>query len=138
MRNRDGKVPNNMLNYGYMVVRAAIARALCSAGLLPSFGIHHRNKYNAFCLADDIIEPFRGFVEKQVREIYYEGYDQDLIEKLDQSIKARILEVLYMPVRIAGFTGPLMVGLHRTCASIVRCFMGEQKYIDLPELMCCL
>ena len=68
-RNMDGQAPNNMLNYGYMVMRAAVARALCSAGLLPSLGIHHHNRYNAFCLADDMLEPFRGFVEEKVREI---------------------------------------------------------------------
>jgi CRISPR-associated protein Cas1 len=130
-RNINGSPPNNMLNYGYMVMRAAIARALCSAGLLPSLGIHHRNRYNAFCLADDMLEPFRGFVESNVREIC-EG--EGLASELDQRIKARILEVLYEPIVIAGFKGPLMVSLHRTMASLQRCFAGEQKYVDLPEI----
>ncbi|MHC4474273.1 MAG: type II CRISPR-associated endonuclease Cas1 [Planctomycetota bacterium] len=130
-REIKGPPPNNMLNYGYMVMRAAVARALCSAGLLPSLGLHHCNRYNAFCLADDMLEPFRGFVEAKVREIW-------LVEKageeLDQAVKAKLLEVLYEPVTIGGFTGPLMVGLHRTAASLQRCFSGEQKYLDLPEL----
>ena len=130
-RNINGAPPNNMLNYGYMVMRAAVARALCSAGLLPSLGIHHRNRYNAFCLADDMLEPFRGFVEYKVREIC-EG--EGIVDELEQRIKARLLEVLYEPVTIAGFKGPLMVGLHRTMASLQRCFAGEKKYLDLPEI----
>ena len=130
-RNIDGLPPNNMLNYGYMVMRAAVARAICSAGLLPCLGIHHRNRYNAFCLADDLHEPFRGFVDSKVREIY-----QNIgpVETLTQNIKAMLLEVLYEEVVIAGFKGPLMVGLHRTAASLQRCFAGEQKELDLPEL----
>lgn len=130
-RDINGTPPNNMLNYGYMVMRAAVARALCSAGLLPSLGIHHRNRYNAFCLADDMLEPFRGFVESKVREIC-EG--EGAASELDQRIKARLLEVLYEPVVIGGFKGPLMVGLHRMAASLQRCFAGEQKYVDLPEI----
>jgi len=129
-RNRDGKPPNNLLNYGYMVMRAAVARAICSAGLLPSVGLHHKNKYNAFCLADDLVEPFRGFVEIKVKEIV-QGGDW---EELTQPIKARLLEVLYEEVEITDYSGPLMVGLHRTAASLVRCFCGEQKEIDLPKI----
>ena len=130
-RDINGAPPNNMLNYGYMVMRAAVARALCSAGLLPSLGIHHRNRYNAFCLADDLLEPFRGFVESKVRDIYW---DIGPVDGLEQSTKAKLLEILYEEVNIAGFKGPLMVGLHRTMASLQRCFEGEQKFIDLPEL----
>ncbi len=130
-RDINGSSPNNMLNYGYMVVRAAVARALCSAGLIPCLGIHHRNRYNAFCLADDLHEPFRGFVDSKVKEIY-----QNIgpVETLTQNIKAMLLEVLYEEVIISGFKGPLMVGLHRTAASLQRCFAGEQKELDLPEL----
>jgi len=130
-RDATGPPPNNMLNYGYMVMRAAVARSLCSAGLHPSVGIHHRNRYNAFCLADDILEPFRGFVEKKIRDICAQ---KGVPEELSQSIKAKILEVLYEPVTVAGFKGPLMVALHRTAASLQRCFAGEQKYLDLPEI----
>jgi len=129
-RDSEGKPPNNLLNYGYMVMRAAVARAICSAGLLPSVGLHHRNKYNAFCLADDLVEPFRGFVEVKVREIV----QSEDWEELTQAIKARLLETLYEEVEIADYKGPLMVGLHRTAASLVRCFSGEQKKIDLPKI----
>ncbi|MCD4830568.1 MAG: type II CRISPR-associated endonuclease Cas1 [Anaerohalosphaeraceae bacterium] len=68
-RDMNGIPPNNLLNYGYTVLRAAVARSLVSSGLLPTLGIHHRNRYNAYCLADDIIEPFRGFVDAKVRDI---------------------------------------------------------------------
>jgi len=129
-RDIDGAPPNNMLNYGYMVMRAAVARALCSAGLLPSLGIHHRNRYNAFCLADDMVEPFRGFVEAKVKEICQAEGAPD---ELDQQVKAKLLEVLYEEVGIGGYKGPLMVGLHRTMGSLQRCFAGEQKELDLPE-----
>ena len=128
-RLRYGEYPNNLLNYGYMVMRAAVARAICCGGLLPSLGLHHCNRYNAFCLADDLMEPFRGFVEAKVREICE---NNDNTENLDQFLKGRLLEVLYDEVEIANYKGPLMVGLHRTVASLSKCFQGEQKTIDLP------
>jgi CRISPR-associated protein Cas1 len=127
-----GMPPNNLLNYGYMVMRAAVARAICSAGLLPTLGIHHRNKYNAFCLADDVLEPFRGFVEKKVRTIVQETANLSELSELTPARKEKLLEVLYEPIEIGGFTGPLMVGLHRTAASLQRCLAGEQKEIELP------
>lgn len=128
-----GMPPNNLLNYGYMVMRAAVARAICSAGLLPTLGIHHRNKYNAFCLADDVLEPFRGFVEKKVRAMVRETNDFAELRELTPTRKEKLLEVLYEPVEIGGFTGPLMVGLHRTAASLQRCLAGEQKELELPS-----
>jgi len=130
-RLQEGPYPNNLLNYGYMVMRAAVARAICCGGLLPSLGLHHCNRYNAFCLADDLMEPFRGFVEAKVRDICENNDDT---ENLDQFLKARLLEVLYDEVKIANYKGPLMVGLHRTVASLCRCFQGQQKTIDLPVI----
>ena len=105
-----------------------------AAGLMVSLGVHHRNKYNAFCLADDVVEPFRGYVEAKVREIWSEREGDEDFEALDQATKGRLLEVLYERVEIGGQSGPLMVGLHRTAASLVRCFAGEQKQIELPRL----
>lgn len=130
-RNIEGKPPNNLLNYGYMVMRAAVARALCSAGLLPCLGIHHRNRYNAFCLADDLVEPFRGYVEARVKAIVEA---EGVPDELTQELKARLLEVLYETMVIAGCKSPLMVGLHRTMASLQRCFAGEQEKLELPDL----
>ena len=132
-RRIDGAPPNNLLNYGYMVLRAAVARALTGAGLICSLGLHHHNKYNAFCLADDVMEPYRGFVEKKVREVWADVGPEGC-EELDQSVKARLLEVLYEPVIIGDKTGPLMVNLHRTAASLTKCFAGEGKKIELPRL----
>jgi CRISP-associated protein Cas1 len=133
-RGRDGAPPNNMLNYGYAIVRAAVARAIVGAGLNPSMGIHHHNKYNAFCLADDLLEPFRGFVDAKVLEVWSESPDEDDFAQLTQPIKARLLEVLYQEVKIGQYSGPLMVGLHRTAASLVKCCQGEQKQLDLPKV----
>jgi CRISPR-associated protein Cas1 len=130
-RQRDGVWPNAFLNYGYTVMRAAVARALCSTGLLPALGIHHSNKYNAFCLADDVVEPFRGFVEAKVRTLCRERRPE---ESLSQTVKAVLLETLYETVEIGGYSGPLMVGLHRTAASLVRCFAGEDKQLELPQI----
>jgi len=130
-RNIEGAPPNNLLNYGYMVMRAAVARALCSAGLHPSIGLHHCNRYNAFCLADDVMEPFRGFVESKVKQICE---TQTVIDELTQPMKAQLLEILYEEVKIGENAGPLMVGLHRTAASLARCFAGEQKELELPEI----
>jgi CRISPR-associated protein Cas1 len=86
---------------------------------------------HAFCLADDLLEPFRGFVESKVRDCYL---DNGPVDNLDQPTKARLLEVLFEPVTIAGFNGPLMIGLHRTMASLQRCFASEQKHLDLPDI----
>jgi CRISPR-associated protein Cas1 len=122
---------NSLLNYGYMGMRAAVARALVSAGLMVTLGIHHRNRYNAFCLADDVMEPFRGFVEKKVRSICG---GKEFEDEFNQDVKAKLLEVLYEEVEIAGRKGPLMVGLHRTAAALGRVFEGKQKEIDLPRL----
>ena len=125
--------PNNMLNYGYMVVRAAVARALAGAGLCVSAGIHHHNKYNAFCLADDLVEPFRGYVERNVREIWESPNGDEDFDDLNQPVKARLLEVLYEPVVIGGQQGPLQVQLHRAAASLVKCFASERDRLDLPK-----
>jgi CRISPR-associated protein Cas1 len=128
-RDRDGPQPNGMLNYGYAVVRAALARALVAAGLLPALGIHHANRSNAFCLADDLIEPLRPIVDGRVRELHRAGRSD-----LDQPTKAALLEVLTAEVAFAGETGPLLVSLHRLVAGLVRCYRGESKRLEFPVL----
>jgi CRISPR-associated protein Cas1 len=115
------------LNYGYAVVRAAVARAIVAAGLLPSLGLHHRNRSNAFCLADDLVEPLRPLVDDRVREMHQQGY-----EELNQPAKAALLEILADRVRVADDVGPLMVQLHRYVASLVRCFAGEARELQIP------
>jgi len=128
-RDREGPSPNNMLNYGYIVLRAAVARALTGSGLLPTLGIHHKNRYNAFCLADDIMEPYRPYVDDTVIDIYNENPET---ENLDNYLKQRILQFLTMDTRFEQIVRPLSSGLSHTTATLARCFAGETRKIDYP------
>ncbi len=96
-RDRFGASPNSTLNFGYTILRSAIARALVGSGLIPTLGIHHHNKYNAFCLADDIMEPYRPFVDKLVVEINNEYPEQHILTK---EIKATLIGVISMDVQM--------------------------------------
>lgn len=127
-RARDGVPPNSLLNYGYAILRAAVARALVGAGLLPSLGIQHSHRANAFCLADDLMEPLRPLVDARVRELYWDGRVD-----LDQPTKAALLELLTAPVITNGNGGPLMVALHSLTASLVRCYEGTAAQLEIPE-----
>jgi CRISP-associated protein Cas1 len=127
-RNPDADGINGLLNYGYAVLRAALARAIVAAGLLPSLGLFHSNRSNAFCLADDLIEPLRPLVDCRVRELCLEG-----LATVTPESKAGLLRLLADPVRFAGETGPLMVNLHRMVASLVRCYQGEEKQLLIPR-----
>ncbi|RIK84572.1 MAG: type II CRISPR-associated endonuclease Cas1 [Planctomycetota bacterium] len=127
-RDRFGDGPNPLLNYGYAVLRAAIARAIVAAGLLPSLGIKHSNRANAFCLADDLIEPLRPLVDARVKELLANERNE-----LDQQTKAALLELLTIETQVGDETGPLMVNLHRMVASLVKCFQGKAKAIEFPE-----
>lgn len=130
-RARFGDAPNHILNYGYTVLRAAVARALTGSGLLPTLGIHHHNKYNAFCLADDIMEPYRPYVDQLVWELVQQKLVED---ELTPPMKAKLLECLSCDVHMGKKTRPLMVGLSETSASLVRCFKGSSKTIRYPVL----
>ena len=128
-RDPKGTDPINlMLNYGYAVVRAAVARAIVGAGLLPVLGLHHHSRSNQFCLADDLLEPLRPLVDRRVRELYFVHGRRDL----NQPTKAGLLELLAKPVTVDGETGPLMVALHRFVASLVKCFEGSSKQLRIP------
>ena len=118
-----------MLNYGYILLRSAVARALSGSGLLPTLGIHHRNRYNAFCLADDIMEPYRPFVDEIV--LHLDDQYPDCIN-LDKDIKAALLRLMAMDVPIGENKRPLMVALSQTTASLARCFTGETRKITYP------
>ena len=130
-RHRYGIMPNGLLNYGYMILRAAVARALVGSGLLPTLGIHHHNKYNAYCLADDIMEPYRVYVDKRVYEIYNKNPDILILEK---EHKAELLQLPADDVYIDNNRRPLMIALSQTTASLARCYAGEVKRIKYPEL----
>lgn len=126
-RDADGDGLNALLNYGYAIVRAALARALVSAGLLPALGLHHCNRANAFCLADDLIEPLRPLVDHEVRDLARRG-----IGSIGPTAKENLLRLLAVEVRYAGQTGPLMVALQRYIASLVNCFDGSAQRLEIP------
>lgn len=129
-RSRDGVYPNALLNYGYAILRAVIARALVGSGLLPTLGIHHHNRYNAYCLADDIMEPYRPYVDRLVVETMAECCDVEVTT----TIKSRLLTVPTLEVHIGGQRSPLMVAASQTTASLARCFAGESRRVTYPEL----
>ncbi len=131
VRERFGNVPNPQLNYAYAIMRACVARALVSSGMLPTLGIFHRNKYNAYCLADDIMEPYRPYCDELVMQLFYDGELTD--EKLTKDQKAKILSVLTTDVVFAGKKSPLLVGISRTTNSLYECFAGDRRKIIYPE-----
>lgn len=130
-RDRFGMPPNNMLNYGYAILRAVVARSLVGSGLLPTLGIFHRNQYNAYCLADDIMEPYRPFVDKLVCTL------TDPVEPLidlTPDVKRQLLTIPAMDVFMDGQKSPLLVAVQRTTASVAKCFEGKAKNIVYAEL----
>lgn len=129
-RGREGVPPNNLLNYGYAILRAIVARSLVSSGLLPTLGIHHHNRYNAYCLADDIMEPYRPFVDKIVVDIVTEGFDYS---DLNKQIKVRLLNIPVTDVLIVKQRSPLMIAVSQTTASLAKCYIGESRRILYPE-----
>jgi CRISPR-associated endonuclease Cas1 len=130
-RERHGPPPNNLLNYGYAIVRAVVARSLVGSGLLPTLGIHHRNQYNAYCLADDIMEPYRPFVDMVVCQII-RGNGRFL--ETTPAMKKVLLGIPAMDVQIDGQKSPLMVAVQRTTASLAKCFEGKSRKLLYPSL----
>lgn len=131
IRDREGTPPNNMLNYGYAILRAVVARSLVSSGLLPTLGIHHHNRYNAYCLADDIMEPYRPYVDRLVVNIMAR-YGHDMA--LTREIKMQLLSIPTIDVKIGGKRSPLMVGVSQTTALLYKCFSGKSRKISYPEM----
>lgn len=130
-RSREGEFPNAFLNYGYAILLAVIARSLVASGLLPAFGIHHRNKYNPWCLASDIMEPYRPYVDMVILQALQEFPEA---EELTPVIKRYILQIPAMDILIEGKSSPLMVGAQRTTASLSACFDGSARRILYPEM----
>ncbi len=129
IRSRFGAAPNSLLNYGYTILRAGMARAIMGSGLLPAFGLFHKNRYNAFPLADDLMEPYRPYVD----QIVYELCREDKTE-LNTETKQRLLRVMLIDTEVNGVTRPLEIALTMTSASLARCFSGEEKELSLPLL----
>lgn len=133
VRSRDPETPNVQLNYGYAILRSVVARALTASGLLPSIGIHHRNKYNAFCLADDIMEPYRPYVDWAV--LHLPGiHDSEAGEGLTREHKVELLKLPQIDVQIGDLKRPLFHAVSITTASLYKCFEGTQRKILYPEL----
>jgi CRISPR-associated protein Cas1 len=130
-RYRDGMPPNNLLNYGYAILRAVCARALVSSGLLPTLGIFHRNKYNAYCLADDIMEPYRPFVDLIVCQLIE---NNPIVDELTTELKKQLLGIVTIDVIMENKKSPLMVAMSRTSNSLNECFEGTSRKILYPTM----
>lgn len=130
IRAQEGLPPNNLLNYGYSIVRAMMARALVAAGLLPTFGIHHHNRYNAYCLADDIMEPYRPFVDEIVLTMIKQGM---VGEDITTAQKIQLLGLCTADVHIEGHRRPMMLAIQTTAQSVQRCYSGEARKIIYPD-----
>ncbi len=129
IRSREGSEPNNLLNYGYTLLRAAVARALMGSGLFPAFGIFHRNRYNAFPLADDIMEPYRPYVDEIVYSMYANGESE-----LNKDAKMKLLNLLWTDTVFEKITRPLDIGLTLTTSSLAKCYNAKSKKIIYPLL----
>ena len=130
VRGQEGDPPNNLLNYGYAIVRAMVARALVAAGILPTLGIHHHNRYNAYCLADDIMEPYRSFVDQLVIDMM-KRYEN--ISELNTEMKRDLLGLSYQDVLIDGKRSPMQIAIQTTANSVYKCFSGEARKIIYPD-----
>jgi CRISPR-associated protein Cas1 len=130
VRDREDDGVNALLNYGYSILRADVARALVGGGLLPTLGIHHHNRYNAYCLADDIMEPYRPYVDKLIAEMLDDGAEQ----KVNATNKIKLLHIPVIEVNINGRRSPLMIAVSQTVSSLVKCFRGECRKLIYPEM----
>lgn len=129
-RDRAGQPPNNLLNYGYMALRAATARALCAAGLLPTLGIHHHNRYNAFCLADDVMEAYRPYIDLRVHAW---SRDHPLNADIDRDAKRAVLSIFHDIVSVGGRHSPLLLALHATASSLNESLVEGAPRLALPS-----
>ena len=130
-RQRDGAPPNNLLNYGYAILRAVVARSLVGSGLLPTLGIFHRNQYNAYCLADDIMEPYRPYVDKLVFDIVR---NNGSFLEITPAMKQDLLGLPVIDVLIDDEKSPLMLAVQRTTACLAICFEGKSRKLLFPVL----
>lgn len=130
-RGRFEEEPNNLLNYAYAILRAVVARSLVASGLLPTLGIHHPNKYNAYCLADDIMEPYRPYADRLVLQILK---DEEDIYDLTPAIKKQLLQIPAVDVVVDEKNSPLMIAVQRTTASLASCFGSESRKILYPVI----
>lgn len=131
-REREGEMPNSLLNYGYAILRAILARAIVGTGLLPSLGIHHKNRYNSYCLADDLMEPYRPFVDALVFTYYR---DNEGLMMVDKDAKKHLLQIPVLDVGWEKETRPLMNAAQLTASSLWKCYNNEEKNIAYPDFL---
>lgn len=130
-RERFGEYPNNFFNYSYSILRAIAARSLVASGLLPTLGVFHKNRYNAYCLADDIMEPYRPYADRVVLETI-KKYPE--IQEMTKEIKSSLLTLPVVDVKMKNATRPLQIAMGETTASMYQCFSGERRLIKYPIL----
>ncbi len=131
-RHREGIPPNNLLNYGYSILRGTMARSIVTAGLMPTLGLFHRNRYNAYCLADDLMEPYRPYID----EIVYEMINNfGIVTELKKEHKVVLLKIPATEVLINGEWTSLMTATHKTAVSLTKCFRKEDKKIMYPKIL---
>ncbi|MGM9866271.1 MAG: type II CRISPR-associated endonuclease Cas1 [Lepagella sp.] len=131
IRRQEGIDPNGLLNYGYAILRAIIARSLVASGLIPTLGIHHSNKYNAYCLADDIMEPYRPYVDLMVVDMIK---THNLPPEITKETKKHLLTIPTIDVKMGKLSRPLMVAASMTTASLAKCYLGESRKLLYPEM----
>lgn len=131
IRRQEGIDPNGLLNYGYAILRAIIARSLVASGLIPTLGIHHSNKYNAYCLADDIMEPYRPYVDLMVTDMIK---THNLPPEITKETKKHLLTIPTIDVKMGKLSRPLMVAASMTTASLAKCYLGESRKLLYPEM----
>ncbi len=134
LRERFGDSPNQFFNFGYAVLRSIVARAIVETGLLPVLGIFHRNKYNAYCLADDLMEPYRPFVDLLVMKWLEKNPEA---EELCRDFKAYMLQIATNDVMIENKKRPLMIAVKTTAVSLYKCYSGEKRLMAYPHLYEC-
>ena len=132
LRQRFGESPNQFFNFGYAVLRSIVARAIVETGLLPVLGIFHKNKYNPYCLADDLMEPYRPFVDILVMDWLEKNPET---EELTKEFKAHLLQIATKDVKIDGKTRPLLIAVKTTATSLYKCYTGEKRQISYPEFI---
>lgn len=131
VRRQEGDEPNELLNYGYSILRAIIARSIVASGLIPTLGIHHSNKYNAYCLADDIMEPYRPYVDLMVVDLLK---TYKFSPGISPETKRYLLSIPTIDVKMGKLSRPLMVAASMTTASLAKCYLGESRKLIYPEI----
>lgn len=130
-RDREAEGVNALLNYGYAVLRAAVARAIVATGLIPSLGVHHRHRNNPFCLADDLLEPYRPYVDWRVR-LLVDGNGASVPRVSERETRAALLSLLNETICVGQRREPLLLALHTSAASLCRALTGGDRTLSLP------